>query len=361
MRRQDHSPLRGCRAHRNAAGNGGHSPPYARRGGFTLIEVLVVMVIISILVAVTATVVGSAIGNARIAATKGTITKISGLVQERVRAIDQATRTDAFDNSVRLKIQQQGYSRNLAQIVVMKEALKNAFGYPPPPNADVLENPRRLYQALTQRAVFGLPPVDTDTFSSNEVKFDSTDVRNNATGAATPDGEPDDPRPYFVDAWGEPLRFYLWPTRLVRPGGPGTPVRRDIVDLLMSDLSPDMLVTDAHDPFNEFTVWAGQTPERLQQVEATFHSPSTYHVPLIVSAGGDRQLGLHEPFFVDYDLNGDGGVDTTPPQRNEDGNGNGQHDNLLGPLGQPLAAVLSNPAESALNDNITNQQRAGGN
>ena len=336
-----------------------------RRAGFTLIEVLVVMVIIAILVGITVSVVGNAIGNARVGATKGTITKISGLVQERVRAIDRAIQDGTYRTRIEQKGAQLGVNAKLASIIVMKEELIRAFygtrsdsalygaqatgalNYPPlvPANVDRnLESSKLLYAMLTSGSVQGVPPVDTDTFSSSEVLVDDNDPQR---------------RPYFVDAWGNPLRFYLFPTRLVRPGGydgsntsgPGNPpldpddpshpnyINRPLVRVLISaSLSDEVLATDPHDPGREFA-GAFNSPNAAS-LEARYHTPNTYHVPLIVSAGADRALGLREPHDVDTTAN--------PP--------------VFGHLAQPAAGIdLANPADSVLNDNVTNQQRAGGN
>ena len=50
--------------------------------------------------------------------------------------------------------------------------------------------------------VFGVAPVGVDAFLEQEI----ADTDN--------DGLPE-----FVDAWGNPLRFYRWPTRLIKPFG----------------------------------------------------------------------------------------------------------------------------------------------
>lgn len=325
--------------------------------GFTLIEVLVVMVIIAILVGLTVTVVGNAIGSARVAGTKGTITKISGLVQERMRAIDRALKPGgAFDSRVqqkRAQIQAQAgsasVSESLARVVVMKEELKRVFygmrqpsglnypviNYPPVPLSGAadprLETSKLLYAALTKGAVHGVPPVEPDSFSTNEVRVDTSDTSD----TRFPGG-----RPYFVDAWGEPLRFYLFPTRLVRPGGSGAP-NKPLVDLLIAGITTELLNGDPHDPLREFDALLAVSPALPNPPdpncyfdERCFHTRTTFHVPLIVSGGADRDLGLFEP----------------------------TQDSDFGHLAQPLPSVdLTAPGDSAVTDNVSSHQRAGGN
>jgi len=79
----------------------------------------------------------------------------------------------------------------------------------------VTESAEALYWALTRGETFGEDSLDTDFFNSNEVR----DTDN--------DGLLE-----FVDAWGNPLRYYRWPTRLIRPapaGLEGTPNRYPII------------------------------------------------------------------------------------------------------------------------------------
>lgn len=64
------------------------------------------------------------------------------------------------------------------------------------------ESSALLYFALTKLQVFGVPPVGESAFETSEYR--DTDG----------DGLLE-----FVDAWGVPLRFYRWPTRLLKPNG----------------------------------------------------------------------------------------------------------------------------------------------
>ena len=75
--------------------------------------------------------------------------------------------------------------------------------------------------------------------------------------------------------------------------------------------------------------------------EATYHTPDTYHTPLIVSAGVDGELGLREP------------SETVPAS------------GIYGNLAQYAETTASSPTPSAavvdrLFDNVTNRNRRAG-
>ena len=94
-------------------------------------------------------------------------------------------------------------------------------------------------------------------------------------------------------------------------------------NLLFNGLSPpplplpngaiprDLLLTDPDDPvgrlYSELERLDGNEGRPLFSVEFNeekYHTPETYHTPLIVSAGKDGELGLREP----NDTNWVGGV-----------------------------------------------------
>ena len=59
-----------------------------------------------------------------------------------------------------------------------------------------------LYAFLTKGETFGAPSAGDDAFTGSEIRV----------------GTETNKLPCLVDAWGEPLRFYRWPTRLIRCG-----------------------------------------------------------------------------------------------------------------------------------------------
>lgn len=193
-----------------------------------------------------------------------------------------------------------------------------------------------LYFTLVTASGFGSAAVDSDRFTQQEVQ--DTDG----------DGLPE-----FVDAWNNPLRFYRWPTRLMDsdPPSPFQPVlanpneatdvkanvdtdndgtgdtvvgvrevttnERIFANILLRGLPPapsvlrsgsfprDLLLTDPDDPvgrlYSELERLNGLngTPVFATEFnEARYHTPDTYHTPLIVSAGPDEELGLFEPYDV---------------------------------------------------------------
>jgi hypothetical protein len=125
--------------------------------------------------------------------------------------------------------------------------------------------------------------------------------------------------PEFIDAWGNPLRFYRWPTRLFRSMGQNASGSLNAISaspdvatakLLFStlpvftgNLQVD-LARDPQDPLQDcLTIFqpANATPMPIFEnlTDATypvvFHTPATYHVLLVISAGPDGELGLYEP------------------------------------------------------------------
>jgi len=187
----------------------------------------------------------------------------------------------------------------------------------------VTQSSALLYYTLVTAGSFGAGAIDADRFTNEEVK--DTD---------------DDGLPEFVDAWGEPLRFYRWPTRLVdfNPPVPFQPIltlddptdinltpgaangqreimpqERLVASLMLKGLPPrpsslpngalprDLLLTDPDDPvgrlYSELERLDGTngTPLfRNEFNEANYHTPDTFHTPLIVSAGPDGVVGLFE-------------------------------------------------------------------
>jgi type II secretory pathway pseudopilin PulG len=198
------------------------------------------------------------------------------------------------------------------------------------------ESSELLYFTLVVAGGFGSSSVDADRFTQQEVQ--DTDG----------DGLPE-----FVDAWNNPLRFYRWPTRLMDsdPPFPFQPVLADpneatdvkanvdtdndgtgdtivgvrevtvderaFANILLRGLPPspavlrsgsfprDLLLTDPDDPvgrlYSELERLNGLNGApifALEFNEAKYHTPDTYHRPLIVSQGPDQELGLFEPFDV---------------------------------------------------------------
>ena len=242
------------------------------------------------------------------------------------------------------------------------------------------ESAELLYFALFASGGYGSSSVDADRFTDVEI----LDTDN--------DGLPE-----IVDAWEQPLRFYRWPTRLIdwNPPTPFQPVlanvsdatdvmmnidtdndnvpdttigqraisgdQRAVVSILLKGLPPspsafpngvlprDLLLTDPDDPvgtlYSELERLNGLNGFPLLAAEfneAKYHTPDTFHAPLIVSAGPDEAIGLYEP----NDTANLGNL----AAYNADLNGNGT-------LGEPadFAAMLD-----LITDNITSRNKIAG-
>ena len=214
------------------------------------------------------------------------------------------------------------------------------------------ESSELLYFFLFHSGNFGSAEIGRDEFTEKEIADTDEDGLRE-----------------FVDAWGQPLRFYRWPTRLIDPSlplGAFAPVftsendptdlrttlsvdrgrvdvgtrevdllERSVADLLIKGLPrklqftnayitaacnskidrtgitdvdviipPDPLLRDPDDPAGllysllESGIPAGDFAIDLSWEfnEANYHTPDTFHAPLIISAGLDAELGLYEPF-----------------------------------------------------------------
>lgn len=417
------------------------------RGAFTLIEILVVLGIIAFLASVLGVTISGFLTSAKEAQTLATLRKIDGLISERQQSITQffdsrefRKRVDDFHDGLKDGDPANGVpplveiARDFSTIIGRKELLRESlpqrfaemidaqdatgaivaggdgipdqiqrdeaysvvhWGIDPSdsvnkpwvdtngdgtPNAgdtfhsQETESAELLYLALMRFEQYGIPPASVDAFRTAEV--------------ADTDG---DGLPEFIDAWGQPLRFYRWPTRLIKPfglygidqapgdggfdddgntlvddvleiGWPGSddtyiPVElRKFAGLYIEGLprpplltgSPprpilgdfDQLNVDGDDPVGvllDETLRLTGLPYPINVLsvvhESRYHTFDTYHKPLVVSAGPDGILGLYEPFFTE-DLNGDGLL-----SGGEDLNSNGYLD--IGWLAQPIDEDLN--------------------
>ena len=425
------------------------------RPAFTLIEILVVVAIIGVLVSLLGTVVSNSFRKARESATVAAVQKIDGLLDERVKGFERATKSRDFQRAVeattnRLLQQSEDINGNgtldpgedlngngiidrgvlrISPKVIEAIARKDFFlqyfpqrfeeltdTFTPPstnsPNGvpDIIDrdpqitfDPTRhrrrtessalLYYSLTRMHVFGVPPVGESEFSTSEVR--DTDG----------DGLLE-----FVDAWGRPLRFYRWPTRLLKPNGPygidGLPAGgtfatygslgsddvivprniREMAGLLIFGLVSgpvvpgqwDVLSTDSDDPYGNimtelkrqfatgvnayppYPIGSPSSPNRYQ--EPFYPTLDTYHTPLIISVGPD---GVAAGDAADTVI--ETGLGLFEPWEGTDTNGDGIPDSDLGILAQPRGLTISGtqyviPSNllDAFTDNITNRNRRAG-
>jgi prepilin-type N-terminal cleavage/methylation domain-containing protein len=181
------------------------------RAGFTLLELLIVIGIIAFILSIAITVFANFIRSAKVNQTAATIAKIQAIMDQRIEAFNKQN----FTAAARKIASQTGLPERTALIFAKKQAFKQAFPQtlrdfpstvPAPfsavPTADIDKpyvSSALLYLALTQGPTFGAPAVEADAFRASEL---------DSVGSVK----------YFVDAWGAPLRFYRWPTRLFRYG-----------------------------------------------------------------------------------------------------------------------------------------------
>lgn len=311
-----------------------------------MIELIVVIGLILLLTTILVVTLGNALGSARKSATEATLLKLDGMLQQRIEAFRNSLDTPQ-QQSV-LKAQATAMQQNLDQtysirgvpaamlnLLVLKQTMRRAFpqtladnpalgnaGQPFNGNlSNEAESSEMLYWLITQADSFGVSPVDDSEFSSAEL------------GDTDGDG-----RREFIDNWGNPLRFYRWPTRLIRPGGAANSINRAVASLLISGLPSvptqpgdvDPLTQDPDDRIGVYEATVNGTSMTPAQYETLAHTPDTYWVPLIVSAGADKSLGLFEPF------------DATTTQ---------------GQFCQPRVDAMGNVIVDPLTDNLTSKQK----
>jgi prepilin-type N-terminal cleavage/methylation domain-containing protein len=431
------------------------------RSGFTMLELLMVIAIIGTLMSLVFFVMNGMTENAEAEATKTTVNKINRLLEQRVEAFERAFRGSRRDTYVKATVGlltsidgrfdhfnrfpdqapasivllahkaafRFEFPQRMVELILSSSDDSNGNGLPDVveeniarPNAratlfqktgaepsaaaiqalvdtrwnrhtlnagagrDKTESSELLYYTLVVTRTFGSSPVDADQFSPLEVI--DTD---------------EDGLPEFVDAWGEPLRFYRWPTRLIDPTAPNpfTPdfnnpadptetrsiaaLEREYAGLLIRGLPPapvplpgpsgglttqrDMLFVDPDDPVGLLYSFIEDPQYKEMGINLTreynegkYHTPDTYHVPLIVSAGLDGELGLYEPNQIDFDINGNGTVDSGEETA---GLNNAAFDGVLGNLAQYFGTTDLNrtPTTAVLDqivDNITSRNRRAG-
>lgn len=288
-------------------------PRRPARSGFTIIELLIVVTIIAVLMALTLRVVGAFVTAARESATQTTIRKIQGLLNQRAEALQRQLQRDSFvtnspeyfrvkNSDVPLSTASAALQKICAKKLIIRKYFPQHAGEIRSDDLDLrsavfrqkfptVSNAEVLCELLTQSDVLGDAPIGTDAFSTSEVQ----DTDNNGL-------------PEFLDGWGRPLRFYRWPTRLFRSSGdPSVAISAaDLANIktLFSTLpsfSGNLANDLARDPDDPLQFTARLMPSPLENYVVAgystpcFHTPRTYHVMLVVSAGPDGVFGMYPP------------------------------------------------------------------
>jgi prepilin-type N-terminal cleavage/methylation domain-containing protein len=197
------------------------------RHGFSLIEILVVIGLIAFLTAAIVAVIPRVANSSKVAATKATIKKVDEMLNDRIngfRRFIQKQDQQAGSGTPAYVLQAQslsgqtlmtpGTSLAAAKVIAIKTLFRMYFAqtYSELDQTTQNTNPRGAsHQSVTDSAeclyliITKGPLFDTEPPSAADLK---------AIETADTDG---DGIPEIVDAWGQPLRFYRWPTRLIRP------------------------------------------------------------------------------------------------------------------------------------------------
>lgn len=301
-----------------------------RRRGFTLIELLMVIAIIIFLMSLAGAVAMVSLSGARTAATKAMMSKIQRQLQSRIEAVNRAfssksSQTQLYNEIANIQplvvLMQQnpnyvGRVRTVTDVLTRKIYMrtylpqtwaeagfllrKSGKTAPTTINART-ESAEVLYFFLSDASIVGFTPANQDLFSGNEVR--DTD----GNGALE-----------LVDAWGSPVRFYRWPTRLLRPTGYTgltaiTSTDFERAQLLIYGVPTSLKVTPslsvpsslAHDPDDGMNVLTPGNGFLTSAADATnfengtskplpFHTVFTWHTPLVVSAGPDKEFGIYD-------------------------------------------------------------------
>ena len=284
------------------------------RAAFSLVELLMVITILSILITISVVVGANVMTSSRVRATQATVKKVNDLVMHRVDAFNRWAETaqEMSDQNLPLDASvwaPSGQNLNRARVLKKKQLFIQHFPQtntdPDPdlgPTYDL--SGEILYLMLTDGESFGVDLGDVNFLASE-------------LGDSDLDGVTE-----IVDSWGHPLRFYRWPTRLIRPAPDAdtvvNPARNSLfpgLRLLSSTMMRVLPSQDAaevptntitHDPDDPLGLIRAAAPSAFQldvfnpgdprpHFEATYHTIDTWHLPLVVSAGRDGLLGIYEP------------------------------------------------------------------
>lgn len=285
------------------------SRTHARSGGFTLVELLVVMVIIAILMGLGIGLLGTAGTQARVAQTQTTLKYIDAIMGQRTeafRAADLTKIVEQFEKAYEAANMGSSFTaqdRKAAEILVRKNLFRQLFPtkiedlygmdgvsgtWDDHTQATALSGytaAELLYWSLTEGTAYGLSPATLDGLPSAAIS-QSANGRN-----------------ILVDGWGTPIQLFRWPTGLMTsanrayakaliPGLPAT-INKDPDDPLRVLEKNSKFSNFAMPPVSTFALSLSMSTINANAFsEANYHERQAFHTPLLVSAGPDRGMGI---------------------------------------------------------------------
>lgn len=387
--------------HRPARATGRPPGAATRRDAFTLVEILVVITIIAVLMSLVVAASVGFIGQAKSAATRTTIKKVEEAILERVSSVNRWHQRESsrlhhdwqyrgwdtrwyikglnvFANTqsgeqAKLVLSRKGMLIELLPVNV--DELKLAFWFwakfddpsDPAPGVQsyiLIDGYRVPYATAAEQAVMNAWLTDTDPNRPGNQSLDRPGevfyyALTNAPVYGGKRVEEDEFRPSELvdpdqdglmeigDAWGNPLRFYRWPTRLVNDRSATGVWAIDDASMANSNPAIKVLLPNAPtvdlktDPDDRSGYLSVPNPLTGAPIAEFFHDANTWHTPLVVSAGADGKLGLREP----NDVN----MAATPPVRGD-----------LAEVPGRTSATTRATALEEMYDNITNHSSRAG-